>query len=90
MYHIEAILCFEKSQAECSIISLCQFFSYTEAVVNMARTTYTVREDVGMFEICMTVSSTTGRYTSCPVAFDFSVVLLTLDDSAGNSTTPCT
>ena len=56
----------------------------------MARTTYTRGEDVGMFEICMTVASSTGRYTSCPMGFDFSVVLLTLDDSAGNSTTPCT
>ena len=44
-------------------LSLCQYcigFSYTEAVINIATTSYTRREDVGMFEICMTVLSTTG------------------------------
>ena len=56
----------------------------------MARSTYTVREDVGMFEICMTVASTTGRYTSCPAGFNFSIILLSADGSAGNSTTPYT
>ena len=71
-------------------VSVLHGFSYTEAEINMEHTSYTVREDVGMFEICMTVASSTGRYTSCPVAFNFSVILLTLDGSAGNSTTPYT
>ena len=73
-----------------SIISFCQYcndFSFAETVINMASTSRTVREDVGMIEICMTLSSSTGRYTSCPVEFDFSVFLVTVDGNAGNSIT---
>ena len=46
----------------------------------MKETSITVREDVGTVEVCVDLSSSG---TNCPVEYDFTIILLTISDSAG-------
>ena len=54
------------------------------AVVGLERAFYSVREDVGVVEVCAIVYSPT---INCPIAFPFNVHLFTRDSTAGNIAT---
>ena len=55
--------------------------SFTEAVVGLERTSYTVFENVSVVEVCTVVYSPS---TSCPIAHPFTVSFLTDDGTGGN------
>ena len=54
-----------------------------DAVVSLEMTSYEVMENVGVVEVCATVSVSNGNIT-CPIDLPFNVSLSTADDSAGN------
>lgn len=58
--------------------------SYTEAVVGLERTSYTVSGPVGSLEICALVTS---PQISCPIEFPFSVGFSVENSAAGTSLT---
>ena len=62
--------------------SICHF--PLDAVVSLEMTSYEVMENVGVVEVCATVSVSNGNST-CPINFAFNVSLSTtdLEDSAG-------
>ena len=54
--------------------------TFTEAVVGLERTNFTVFEDVGAVELCARVFEPD---TNCPIEFPFDVILSTADRTAG-------
>ena len=44
------------------------------------RTAYSVRENAGQVEVCVAITS---RHSHCPVAYDFSLLLMSEGGSAG-------
>ena len=53
--------------------------SLTAVVISMVRPSYTVREDVGQVEVCVHVTTPS---SGCPVAYNFSVLILSVTGSA--------
>ena len=56
------------------------FVSATAVEVGLERVSYSVREDDGHVEVCVVVTSPT---SGCPVAYNFSVLVVNLAGSAG-------
>ena len=56
------------------------FVSTTAIEVGLEKSSYSVREDVGHVEVCVVVTSPT---SGCPVAYNFSVLVVNLAGSAG-------
>ena len=59
---------------------LSDHYIFSDAVVGLERTFYSVSEDVGMLEVCAIVASPD---IGCPIQFPFQVSLSTTDGSAG-------
>ena len=54
---------------------------FTEAVVGLEITSYTVSENVGVVEVCTIVYSPS---LPCPISHPFEVTFSTVDGTAGN------
>ena len=61
-------------------ITISLSFPVTDAVVGLEETYYNVSEGVGVVEVCAIVYEPVG---ACPIAFPFTVLLSTIDDTAG-------
>ena len=62
------------------LLSLCDHYIFSDAVVGLEKTFYSVSEDDGMLEVCAIVTSPD---IGCPIQFPFQVSLSTTDGSAG-------
>ena len=55
-------------------------FYFTAVDVGFESSAYTVRENAGSVEVCVTIAS---QHNGCPVQYNFSLVLVGLPGSAG-------
>ena len=53
--------------------------SFTAVEIGLVRSSYTVEEDVGQLEVCVHI---TNPRIGCPVAYQFSVLAITVTGSA--------
>ena len=69
-------------ETDSEIVGRCYnlFVSATAVEVGLDKSSYSVREDVGHVEVCVVVTSPT---SGCPVAYNFSVLVVNLAGSAG-------